>query len=831
MSGSSSSRRGHAVSVAPTPPDAVLSDSIADLLVAGVVVELDVDEAEALGAFEENAVNEADAWDANADLDPDEAVMAGDYADQVAASIIAQVRRGTAPWQKPWTPAQRFMPYNPTTGNDYRGMNAVWLMSRAELHGYVDARWMTSRQAENQNAQVREGEKGTAIQFWKWRGVEPVRNSDGKPVLDEDGEQVRRVVLYEQPRLWSVVVFNATQIDGLPPTLPPPALAEWERHEGAGTILAHSDAAIRHVSDDRTFYRLAEDAITLPGRGRFPSEDSYFAAALHALGRWTGHPSRLNRDLTHPFGSEGDAREELRAGIASLMLGEQLGIGHHPGHHVAYVGSWIRVLERDPREIFRAAAAAERIAVCIRAFEIEPELQSDQAREAGSFQASDTSAAVSGPDDLATAAPAATEVRAPILIREDHPAMTTSDDRTYLAVPYDEKDDAKALGAKWDRQAKAWYVPAGVDDDAFSAWLPARGQVLIAVDADPREEFAPALRESGLRIEGPPEMDGAMHRVFVDGDQGRERSGAYVAHLDGRPAGFIQNFRTGQRTNWKASSRAAPLDAQDRAQMAAEAAQKRQERAAERERMYERTAQEVDAIWTVATPTQAHPYLTEKGVASHGLRQDAVGRLLVPLFDADGKLWSFQRIGPDGFKQFYEGGRVEGGHYIVGDLQRPGPVLIAEGYATAATLHELSSKVTIAAFNAGNLVHVAETYRRLYPDRAIYIAGDNDHRREAQGKPNVGREKAEQAAAAIDGFALLPNFAEDDLGSDWNDLVRSQGVDAARQRLGVAMAIATRERIVRDMSTVQNRELNAGQGVAIASALDRSQTAEIDLEW
>ena len=830
MSGSNSSRRSQAVSVAPMPPDAVLSDSIADMLVAGVVVELDAGEAEALGAFEETAVTEADAWDANADLEPDEAVMAGDYADQLAGSIIEQIKQGTAPWQKVWTPGQRFMPHNPATGNEYRGMNAVWLMSRAERHGYMDARWMTKRQAESQNAQVREGEKGTAIQFWKWRGVAPVRDSNGKPVLDEDGEQVRRVVRYEQPRVWSVVVFNAMQIDRLPPAPVSPVLA-WERHEGAGAILAHSGAAIRHVSGHRTFYRLAEDAITLSERGQFPSEDSYFAAALHVLGRWTGHPSRLNRDLTHPIGSEGDAREELRAGIASLILGEQLGIGHHPGHHVAYVGSWTRVLERDPREIFRAAADAERIAVCIRAFEIEQELQSDQAREAGGFQSSDTSAAVSGPDDLAATPPAATEVRAPTLIREDHPAMTTSDDRTYLAVPYDEKDDAKAFGAKWDRQAKAWYVPAGVEIDAFSAWLPARGQVHIAVDADPREEFALALRESGLRIEGPPEMDGAMHRVSVDGDQGRERSGAYVAHLDGRPAGFIQNFRTGQRTNWKASTLAAPLDAQDRAQMAAEAAQKRQERAAARERMYERTAQEVDAIWTVATPTQAHPYLAEKGVASHGLRQDAVGRLLVPLCDADGKLWSFQRIGPDGFKQFYEGGRVEGGHYVVGDLQRSGPVLIAEGYATAATLHELSGKATIAAFNAGNLVHVAEAYRRIYPDRAIYIAGDNDHRREAQGKPNVGREKAEHAAAAIDGFALLPNFAEDDLGSDWNDIVRSQGVDAARQQLAVAMAIAEREGIVRDMSAVRDRELNAGEAVAFASALDRSQAAEIDLEW
>ena len=161
------------------------------------------------------------------------------------------------------------------------------------------------------------------------------------------------------------------------------------------------------------------------------------------------------------------------------------------------------------------------------------------------------------------------------------------------------------------------------------------------------------------------------------------------------------------------------------------------------------------------------------------------------------------------------GGRVEGGHYVVGDLQRPGPVLIAEGYATAATLHEHSGMPAIVAFNAGNLIHVAETYRRLYPDRAIYIAGDNDHRREAQGKPNVGSEKAEQAAATIDGFVMLPNFTEDDFGSDWNDLMRSQGVDAARQQLGVAMAIAERELIVRDMSTVQDAELNPGQAVAI----------------
>ena len=192
-------------------------------------------------------------------------------------------------------------------------------------------------------------------------------------------------------------------------------------------------------------------------------------------------------------------------------------------------------------------------------------------------------------------------------------------------MPYAEKDDAKQLGAKWDRAEKAWYVPAGVSLESFTPWLPARGSVHIAVNANPAEQFAGAIREAGLQIDGPPLMDGQLHRVPVQGDKGRERSGAYAGHLDGRPAGFIQNHKTGVRQNWKASGQAAALGAQDRAQIAAEAAQKRHDRALEREQEAERTAQQVDAMWTAATPTQAHPYLADKGVQAHGVRQDEAG--------------------------------------------------------------------------------------------------------------------------------------------------------------------------------------------------------------
>lgn len=331
---------------------------------------------------------------------------------------------------------------------------------------------------------------------------------------------------------------------------------------------------------------------------------------------------------------------------------------------------------------------------------------------------------------------------------EPAPDTTPDAGRVYLAVPFAEKNDAKALGARWDAGVRAWFAPPGADLALFGAWLPARAAE-VATGPDPRQAFGDALRAAGLRLDGAPVMDGHLHRVRADGDRGAERSGAYVGHLDGHPAGFVQNFRTGLRETWRASREAATLAAQDRAQFAAEAAQHRHDRAIKRERQYERVAQEVDAIWTDAVPADPHPYLAAKGVAPHGLRQDDAGRLLVPVRDVGGHLWSLQRIDRDGFKAFHEGGRVQGGHHVIGDIEQSGPLLIAEGYATAATLHDLTGAPVLVAFHAGNLASVAAAYRARFPDLAIYLAGDNDHRREAEGAPNVGREKAEAAAAAI----------------------------------------------------------------------------------
>jgi putative DNA primase/helicase len=379
-------------------------------------------------------------------------------------------------------------------------------------------------------------------------------------------------------------------------------------------------------------------------------------------------------------------------------------------------------------------------------------------------------------------------------------------ERTYLAVPFAEKDEAKALGARWHHTAKAWFVPAGADPQIFARWI-LKEPVHVAGTHEPQAQFADALRLAGLLIKELPIMDGKLHRVPVEGDRRGETSGAGVGYLDGHPAGFIQNFRAGIKETWKASGWDGVLDERDRAGLAAQAAQHHDERLRERALLAARVAEACAAIFAEAQPARAeHPYLARKGVAAYGLGQgragqgidytdhegharrlDLAGKLLVPVRDETGQIASLQAIDDAGHKIFVPGGAVTGNFHTIGDhAAAPAtPLIIAEGYSTAATIHDLAQAAVIVAFSAGNLLPVARIFRKRYPDRLILLAGDNDHLRESEldlfGRPktNVGRAKTEEAAAAIAGHALLPSFTAAERGSDWNDLVHLHGRDAA----------------------------------------------------
>ena len=139
-------------------------------------------------------------------------------------------------------------------------------------------------------------------------------------------------------------------------------VGRWKpRVSSAEAVLKASSAAIRHDQADRAFYRPGTDRIHLPPRSSFEIADTFFATALHELARSTGQPSRLDRDLAHPFGGVGYAKEELRAEVASRIIGDRLGMGHDPDQHSVYVKCWFQVPRENPKEILRAARDADKI--------------------------------------------------------------------------------------------------------------------------------------------------------------------------------------------------------------------------------------------------------------------------------------------------------------------------------------------------------------------------------------------------------------------------------------------------------------------------------------
>jgi antirestriction protein ArdC len=280
---------------------------------------------------------------------------------EVAEKLIEALRAGTAPWQVPWNtsgvPAFQ-LPYNAISGNRYKGINSLSLL----LSRQSDARWVTFNQAKDNGWQVRKGAKASPIQYVKLTEERTKRDGQGRVVKDDQGKPQKITVKLDRPIIISAWVFNAAQVEGIPELIRPelPELG-WQPLERAEQLLQNSGAVIRHKAGDEGYYSPLADDITLPLKAQFIEPARYYATALHELGHWTGHETRLDRSVMNRFGSPDYAREELRAEIASMLIGQELQIGHDPGQHAAYVDSWISLLTDHPFEIHSAAADAEKI--------------------------------------------------------------------------------------------------------------------------------------------------------------------------------------------------------------------------------------------------------------------------------------------------------------------------------------------------------------------------------------------------------------------------------------------------------------------------------------
>lgn len=279
---------------------------------------------------------------------------------EVTDRIIGELERGNVPWVQPWGAAKTALglPRNGLTGQSYSGINILILWGAAIEGGYPTQAWLTFRQALALGGHVRRGERGYSVcyadRFTPRSEIERARN---------EGDEPNSI-----PFLKRFTVFNVAQCEGLPDALLTPAapLPVRQIHAEAERVIKATGAEFR-VGGDKAFYVPAADYIQVPPQPVFFDQINYYRTCFHELGHWTGHESRLARDLSGGFGTRLYAREELVAEMASAFLCAALGIVPTV-RHADYLGSWLQILREDSRAIFWAARQASKAADLIRGF-------------------------------------------------------------------------------------------------------------------------------------------------------------------------------------------------------------------------------------------------------------------------------------------------------------------------------------------------------------------------------------------------------------------------------------------------------------------------------
>lgn len=256
----------------------------------------------------------------------------------------------------------------------------------------------------------------------------------------------------------------------------------------------------------------------------------------------------------------------------------------------------------------------------------------------------------------------------------------------------------------------------------------------------------------------------------IDSDRKGKKKGFYTLRIDGDyVSGACGDRRSGEVYQYRGKP-ARKLTDDERREYAKRRDADRKARAADDAARQDAAAIKSKARWDKAK-TGDHPYLTRKGIDGLGSRVSGEF-LLVPMF-ADGKLWGVQSIDHDGGKMFPAGGRKKGCYCPIAlGTDDKSTIYITEGFATGASVRTATGAVVVVAFDAGNLLPVAEAMRVKYPDAVIVIAGDND-------TSGTGQTLAAAAARAVAGFVVLP----DTVDKDWNDLALEIGLDSVAAML------------------------------------------------
>jgi phage/plasmid primase-like uncharacterized protein len=373
--------------------------------------------------------------------------------------------------------------------------------------------------------------------------------------------------------------------------------------------------------------------------------------------------------------------------------------------------------------------------------------------------------------------------------------------KLYLDVPFNEKDEAKSLGAKFDFKFKKWFIAADCPDlKPFERWV--TKDPPLTPQLSPTQEFKEFLRQRDFVIDTEPTMNGQIKRVPIVGGKPNSKDGAYQAYLTGKPNGWAQNFKTGEKFQWRYTGQALStqqvednrVDFKEKLAQDERALQHKQAIAIEHAK--DKLNANIENNSSILNQS-SHPYLEKKGIKSvNGIFfEKAYGQvnLLIPAYNIPLKgeeptLQTIQTITPSGQKFFAPGCPKTGAIFMVesdniakqfntvydkweqdGKIPKKKPaLLIAEGYATAKTLHDATGRSVVCAFDSGNLKEVGEKLRQAYPEATLIFCADNDNHL----KTNVGLEKATEAANSVGGFISYPVFTDEKNSkfTDFNDL-------------------------------------------------------------
>ena len=280
-------------------------------------------------------------------------------------------------------------------------------------------------------------------------------------------------------------------------------------------------------------------------------------------------------------------------------------------------------------------------------------------------------------------------------------------------------------------------------------------------------------------------IDGSLHRYRTHDDKSYNQSGAYCIYDDGIPAGWVQDWRKGEAVNWRYDT--SGLTDEQQTYFSSEEFKKKAERdklEAEKKRKEKQNEAIARArqFWHDLKPApDNHKYLVSKKVKNYGLHyNDAINALAVPLRNISNELQTIQWINENGEKRFFEGAPTEGAFFAIAlDLvndEYTGAVLLAEGYATAAKLYELTGLPSVAAINCNALMEVARLLKEKYPKCVILVMADDDKETELKHGFNPGLREAQKVVNKKLAKAVISQpFASPDEGTDWDDYAIKHG--------------------------------------------------------